>query len=245
MKYVALIPSRSGSKGIPLKNTAKLAGKPLLQYTIEAAKESRVFDGGIYVASDSEIFLEYASGEFGVNTWGTHVPQSLFSDTASVAGLLRQFVLWYGFGLDVAIFVLYNTYPLRTAEAIKKIESTFDNNHMSSEKQSRCCFPPLIGVKTPRTHPYLTLLDNGDGTFSSPVDRNKYYRRQEYPKYMELCHFACVVPVALALAVNNQMMMPEGNQIYMNLDEFGKATLDIDSPEDLEYGEYLIANKKV
>ena len=40
MEVVGLIPAREGSKGIPRKNLAPVAGKPLLAWTVEAARES-------------------------------------------------------------------------------------------------------------------------------------------------------------------------------------------------------------
>ena len=44
MKIVAIIPARGGSVGVPLKNIRELAGKPLINYTIEVAIKSGVFD---------------------------------------------------------------------------------------------------------------------------------------------------------------------------------------------------------
>ena len=52
MKYLAVITARGGSKGIPGKNTKLLNGKPLILYTVEAAR--MVFqDQHIYVSTDS------------------------------------------------------------------------------------------------------------------------------------------------------------------------------------------------
>ena len=42
MKIVSVILARGGSKGIPKKNIINLNGKPLIQYSIEASKQSRV-----------------------------------------------------------------------------------------------------------------------------------------------------------------------------------------------------------
>ena len=52
-KFLAIIPARSGSKGIKDKNIKLLKNKPLMAYTIEAAKNSEVFDD-IIVSTDSE-----------------------------------------------------------------------------------------------------------------------------------------------------------------------------------------------
>lgn len=43
MKNLAVIPARSGSKGLKDKNIKELLGKPLLAYSIEAALQSEVF----------------------------------------------------------------------------------------------------------------------------------------------------------------------------------------------------------
>ena len=53
MKVVAIIPARSGSKGIRLKNIKKLNGKPLIQYTIDVAKKCKMIDR-ILVSTDSQ-----------------------------------------------------------------------------------------------------------------------------------------------------------------------------------------------
>ena len=53
MKTLVVIPARGGSKGVPGKNIKPLAGKPLIHYTIEAARE--LFpDEQICVSTDSD-----------------------------------------------------------------------------------------------------------------------------------------------------------------------------------------------
>ena len=41
-KVLAIIPARGGSKGIPRKNVKAISGKPMIQYTIEAAKDANI-----------------------------------------------------------------------------------------------------------------------------------------------------------------------------------------------------------
>lgn len=53
MEILSIIPARSGSKGIPNKNIKKLAGKPLLAYSIEASIQSKYIDRTI-VSTDSK-----------------------------------------------------------------------------------------------------------------------------------------------------------------------------------------------
>lgn len=79
-RILALIPARSGSKGLPGKNIRPLAGHPLLTWPVRAAKASRHVDR-VVVSTDSEEFAEIARGA------GADVPflrpPELASDTAS------------------------------------------------------------------------------------------------------------------------------------------------------------------
>src|SRR5262245_25461063 len=52
---LGLIPARGGSKGIPRKNLAILAGKPLLAWTVEVARESRSLERIVVSTDDGEI----------------------------------------------------------------------------------------------------------------------------------------------------------------------------------------------
>lgn len=61
---IAFIPARKGSKGIPGKNKKLFCGKPLVQWSIEQAKDSKLFDS-IVVSSDDEDILKLAK-ELGV-----------------------------------------------------------------------------------------------------------------------------------------------------------------------------------
>jgi CMP-N,N'-diacetyllegionaminic acid synthase len=65
MTIIALIPSRSGSKRVPGKNTRTLAGHPLLAYAIATAYEADIFDA-VAVSSDDPATLEIAE-EYGAN----------------------------------------------------------------------------------------------------------------------------------------------------------------------------------
>ena len=59
MTVIAIIPARGGSQEIKNKNLRKIKGKPLIQFTIEAAKKSNLIDK-IYVSSDSDKILNFA-----------------------------------------------------------------------------------------------------------------------------------------------------------------------------------------
>ena len=52
---LGLIPARGGSKGVPRKNVRPLAGRPLLDYTVEAARGSRRLSEIVLTTEDEEI----------------------------------------------------------------------------------------------------------------------------------------------------------------------------------------------
>ena len=55
MKKIAVIPARGGSKRIPRKNIKVFFGKPMIYWTIQAAKKSGLFDEIIVSTEDNEI----------------------------------------------------------------------------------------------------------------------------------------------------------------------------------------------
>ena len=55
MKSICFIGARGGSKGVPGKNIKKIAGKPLIAYTIESAIDSKLFDHVIVSTEDHKI----------------------------------------------------------------------------------------------------------------------------------------------------------------------------------------------
>ena len=59
MEILGIIPARGGSKGIPGKNIKALGGKPLLEYTAEAANESKLLSR-VILSSDDQNIIEAA-----------------------------------------------------------------------------------------------------------------------------------------------------------------------------------------
>lgn len=62
MEFLGIITARGGSKGILRKNIKKLAGKPLIQYTFNVVKKSRLLNRCI-VSTDSDEIIEYSKSE--------------------------------------------------------------------------------------------------------------------------------------------------------------------------------------
>lgn len=117
MKNIAIIPARSGSKGLRDKNIKVLDGKPLLAYSVEAALETEAFDV-VHVSTDSEKYADVA------RKYGADVPflrsAEASSDTASSWDAVREAIKNYSvLGKTFDTFMLLQpTSPLRTAKDI-------------------------------------------------------------------------------------------------------------------------------
>ena len=108
-KILAVITARAGSKRLPDKNILDLAGKPLIAWTIEPAKQSKFIDK-IIVSTDS-IKIKNISEKYGVEVPFIR-PKELASDSASSISVLKHAILFYKNKFDY-IVLLQPTSPLR------------------------------------------------------------------------------------------------------------------------------------
>ncbi|WP_457748213.1 acylneuraminate cytidylyltransferase family protein [Sulfurimonas sp.] len=107
--FLAVIPARGGSKRLPRKNILDLAGKPLIGWSIEAAKKSKYIDE-IVVSSDDEEILNIAQKYDVISLKRT---DSLATDTAPTFDVVKDVirrVKEYDY-----IILLQPTSPLRDA----------------------------------------------------------------------------------------------------------------------------------
>ena len=125
MRNIAIIPARSGSKGLKDKNIKELNGKPLMAYTIEAALESGIFDC-VHVSTDSEKYAEIG------RQFGADVPflrdAELAGDKSSTWDALRYVVQEYrkrGKEFEL-VTLLQPTSPMRNARNIREAYEVFE-----------------------------------------------------------------------------------------------------------------------
>lgn len=118
MKNLAIIPARSGSKGLKDKNILDLNGHPMMYYSIRAALDSGCFDT-VMVSTDSKKYALIAE------ECGAEVPflrsEELSSDTAGSWDMVREVLKKYkhiGQEFDY-VTLLQPTSPLRDSEDIK------------------------------------------------------------------------------------------------------------------------------
>ena len=131
MRNIAIIPARSGSKGLKDKNIKMLDGKPLISYSIQAALQSGCFEE-VMVSTDSEHYAEIAQ------IHAASVPflrsAEMSSDSASSWDSVREVLKNYlqlGQSFD-NVMLLQPTSPLRTSDDIINAFDLFFNKKAES-----------------------------------------------------------------------------------------------------------------
>lgn len=177
MKTLCVILGRAGSKGLPGKNVAVLAGRPLVAHTIEQAMASRRVDRVVVSTDGAEIAAA-------ARTAGVEVvmrPAELATDTATVDGAARHAVeeveRRHGERYE-AVVILYANVPIRPAglidQAVEKLITSGGDS-----VQSVCPVGKL--------HPYwMRRLTGPNGDVLEPYQPNDVYRRQDLPAVYQL-----------------------------------------------------------
>lgn len=131
MKYIAVIPARGGSKGLPGKNTKLLAGKPLVAWSIEHALNSGRIEC-VHVSTDDPAIAEVACAH------GADVPylrpSELAQDATPTEPVMNYALDWYervGRTFD-AVVLLQPTSPLRLPGTLAAALDAFERNRVES-----------------------------------------------------------------------------------------------------------------
>jgi len=174
MKPLVVIPARGGSKGVPRKNIKLLGCKPLINWTIEAAREF-FLDEVICVSTDDEE-IKSVTEQTGLKVPFLR-PKELATDTAGSYEVLLHAVSFYeqqGYFPDTLI-LLQATSPFRTSKQIKEALNLY-----SEELEM------LVSVKETKANPYYVLREEDENGFLFKSKESNATRRQDVPKVWEL-----------------------------------------------------------
>ena len=223
MKYLVVITARGGSKGIPGKNTKPLNGKPLILYTVEAAR--KVFqDQYIYVSTDSQEIKEV------VESSGLEVPflrpAELAMDTSSSEDVLKHAIteaIQRGLVFD-AVVLLQPTSPFRNEEHIQAAIKQFEKHPDSL----------LLSVTEAKENPYYTLMEEDKEGYLQKSKEATFTRRQDCPRVWN-------VNGAIYFFPKNEFV--EGGFDTLSKRKFvmnALTSIDLDSPSDWTIAESLL-----
>lgn len=225
MKLLFIIPARGGSKGIPGKNVKELAGKPLIYYSIDAARHF-VKDDFICLTTDSEEIIQKAE-DYGLKVPFKRPPE-LATDTVSSYDAIVHALKFYekaGHKFD-AVVLLQPTSPLRKIEHVEGCINLFD-------KESEL----VVSVKEADANPYYNLFEeNKDGYLGISKANNNITRRQDAPSVFQ---FNGSIYVFNPESLKNLKSIWE----YKKIKKFimpREYSVDLDEPVDWEFCEFLI-----
>lgn len=221
-KIIAIIPARSGSKGLLDKNIKELKGKPLIAYTIEAALNSNCFDK-ILVSTDSEKYAEISK------KYGADVPflrsKENSTDKSDSWSVCKEVLDKLDEKFDV-IILLQPTSPLRTPDNIKEALDLFFTKKADVIVSTSKISHPVQWCNTLPEN--LSLKD-----FIKEEFKNK--QRQELPQNYKLNGAIYIVKSELIKA--NLDLFRENSYAYI-MDE--ENSIDIDNKLDFSIAESLI-----
>ena len=225
-QVLAFVPARGGSKGIHKKNLAPLMGKPLIQYTLEAAMGSSYLSD-IFVSTDDDQIAEVC------NRTGVDVPYRRPSELARDSALAIDAVLhgldWLhdrGNARPDSVLLLQPTSPLRTAMDIDA----------AIEQFLSCRSHSLISVHRSIEHPYHSVKRSDAGwkylVRPDPSDTNM--RRQDFEGDYFTINGAIFLAKTELLYQKRTFIIEDETTLY-SMDH--ERCIDIDDPSDLKRAE--------
>jgi pseudaminic acid cytidylyltransferase len=137
---IAIIPARGGSKRIPRKNIRPFNGKPLIAYSIEAARNSGLFDHVIVTTDDEEIAA--IARQYGAETPFVRPPE-LANDHATTVPVIRHAVQWVQQNMGPVEYAccIYATAPFIQAAALRAAYDKLIANKVTGYVFSATTFP--------------------------------------------------------------------------------------------------------
>lgn len=154
-RVLAIVPARGGSKRLPRKNIMLLGGRPLINWTIDAALDSGVCID-VLVSTDDDEIASVARSAGAMVPWLR--PPELATDTASSADVIAHALALYeqAHGTVDAVLLLQPTSPFRTSETIRAAVQTY-------LWQSKTTCRTVVSVNPSESHPAWTFsLQEGE-----------------------------------------------------------------------------------
>jgi len=222
MKILVVIPARSGSKGLINKNIKLLNGKPLINYSIEVAKE--VFDNkDICFSSDSQEYINIAEKT------GIKVPfiraLSLATDSTSTREVILNCVAFYeqkNIFYD-AVLLLQVTSPFRTKKHLNEVINLYKKE-----------YDMIVSVKETDSNPYYVLAEENDAGYLEKSKKSNFTRRQDCPSVWE--YNGSIYLININSLKNKDFS--EFDKVKKYVME-SKYSIDIDSQLDFDYAEFI------
>jgi CMP-N,N'-diacetyllegionaminic acid synthase len=225
-KVVALIPARGGSKGIPKKNLAPIHGRPLIDYSVKTAIESKAIHRVVVSTDDPQIkSVALAAGAEVIDR-----PVELAEDATPTLPVMKHALqqLEQGGWVPDALVLLQPTVPYRRIEDVDAaIEMLFSRDADA--------VAGVVRTKTPRD--WIFQLHDGRVTFYEQPDFAQTRRQMNAPQY----RINGAVYVYKTQTIKRSQDYAWGEKVYGYVMD-DRRSLDIDEPFDLQIAELLFAS---
>jgi len=227
-EIIAIVPARGGSKGIPQKNIRLLAGRPLIEYTIIAAKKSKFLNRIVVSTDDGDIATVAKENDVEVIIR----PSALAKDESPIIETITHSMMTLkekkGILPDIVV-LLQPTSPLRNTDDIDGAIQQFLTGKFDS----------LISVCETEHTPYWSFTISDQKL--KPLFNKKLStaRRQDLPKTYRP-NGAIYISTPLSLKKHPTFMTKNTIPYIMP----HSRSIDIDVPFDFLLAEFLITRRE-
>jgi len=223
-KIIAIIPARGGSKRLLGKNTKLLCGKPLISWTIEAAKKSKYLDTTV-ITSDDDVVRKIAND---YDVAFLQRPELLANDNAVSADVLLHALNAQKIEFDLVV-LLQPTSPLRTHYQIDQaIEVLLEKNAKSIVSVCKSDHSPI----------WSNLLPEDLSMKGFMLDKYAAQRSQDLEVFYRLNGAIYIVNI-IDFVREKKFLTDESFAFLMNQQD----SIDIDTEYDFICAEALMAHK--
>jgi len=234
MTTLGIIPARKGSLRFPDKHHALLLGRPVFEYTIEAALKSQLLDRVVVSSDDLELkpLVESHGIEF------IHRPAELATATSALDDAVRHVCRLLadrdGFQTDLSITVQGNV-PVRKEgqidELIRRFETLTDATAICTAQELRL-----------RPEWAKVIKDEDTGEAESYLAGYTGYRTQDYPKIHLVDGAIYGVPAKTLWAAEGKTAAHSwfGERIHLMVQEHEMYSLEVDYPDQAALAEFYL-----
>jgi len=231
-KTLCTICARAGSKGVKNKNIKKINGKPLIAYSIEQAKQSKLFDY-VVVSTDSDEISNIAK-QYGAEVFFRR-SNNLSNDASGKLDVIKDAFIkseqYYNKTFDYLVD-LDATSPLREVNDIITAFNKFIHDRNDN----------LITAMPSRRSPYFNLIETDpDGKVHlSKTLNNSIVRRQDTPNSYDMN--ASIYIWKRDVILNENSLFLENTGLYIMPEE---RSIDIDTELDYKFVEFIMSENNV
>ncbi len=223
---VAIIPARGGSKGLPGKNIKLLLDKPLIAYTIIAAKDAKLVDRVIVSTDDKEIANV-------AREWDAEVPfirpKELATDNASSESVLKHAVEWLekneNYQIDIVVYL--------------QVTDIFRKRGMIDTVVKKLIEDPSLESAFVAYPTHKKFWKDAGGKFVRLTKKEYIPRQKAKPIYREDTGLACATRIDL---IKKGLRPGDNVWILENPDDY--SGIDIHDEKDLWLAEVVLKKEK-